>query len=948
MPLRRSTPRGRRLGILLGCALLVGVVLVGWHIVQQASRPQLPAPMVPLPAPHLVPLPTPAAPSASSRGVAGIVELPGGQPAGGARVTLYRARCSWPEWAPQYLESVATSLDGKFRFATERGPDLLIGYELDGYAGDLVEALAQLPRQELRLVPGFELSGFVADGAGQPQPGCRITLEPLPGENRRTAVTGTGADGRFAFRNVSAGVVRVVARHPRWQPAVLPSVTIGAQRSVELRLDRPAVVLNGRVTTGVPPRPVAGARVLALPQAANAGLLDPTVMITNADGLFALSGLGRGNYRIEVRHAEFSTLVSTLAIGANPPLQQFELVPRSRVAGKLLRTVVEASLPPLTSLLLRARSGEQSRAPILDDGSFEFPDAMPVGWATLEFSDGARAFAKTGTAAMQVRVDEASRTELQVAVGAPTRMSGRLVDPLGQPVAAARLYATQAEQLAATLRETGSALLDIDFRRLGGQLTRAAQAAPDRLLAISAADGRWQVAGLAAGGVVLRIEHPDFAVRRVELQVQPAPALTDGPTIELVRGLSLRGRVERGGQPLAGTVITASGADAPAQAICGPDGAYLLTGLLPGVYRVRARFSTLPPLQREVEVAAATPAVDFHFPAGRFVTGAVIGNDGAPVEGALVMVRGMAGAPTLTDASGEFSVELPQKRVELQVFLGDRNARKTQPVEIGDSRVTIRLDIPATVTLRARVLGLPGRTHPASVLLRVQPLDGDDTTALSRVLDLPSGTLRYPWFPTAPCRLQLWCEGFAPFVKDLPDSRTGADLDLADVLLEPGASLEGRVVDSAGKPVPGCVVFLGDEADLDLFTPQTRSDADGRFLVTGICTASRTLVARAQGFAPRSLLLALPQDVLQQEPLAVVLERGATVEVAVGGDEAGGYVLLLRQDRVIGSAELDAEGRASFANCGVGSYVVQVLGDEPRRMEVVVRESGGVVKVSVP
>lgn len=942
---QRRTPARRRLGIGIGTAVLLGIAAVTWHIVRRVPAAPVAAANAPAPAPPAPIEPRPQPPQ--SGGVTGVVLLPSGQPAAGARVKLYRARSSWPEWDHEVLESVATSFTGEFRFATERGPDLLVSFELDNHAGDLVEAPAELPRLSLQLRPGHVLSGYVTDGARQPQSGCRVALEPLLGENRRTVTANTGPDGIFRFTNVAAGAVRVVARHPSWQPAVLPNVTIGAQPSVELRFERPAVVLKGSVlTAGQPQRPIANARILARPQASNAGLLDPTMMMTKADGSFELAELGRGNYRIEVRHPEFSTVITTLAIGQSPPPQQFELVPRSHVSGTITMLDPDAGLPPMTTLLLRARSGELARAAIAADGSFEFAEAMPVGWSTLEFSDGARAFDKTGTAALQVRIEESARTELHVEVATPSRIHGRITDHAGKPVAGALLYATQAEQLAATLRETGSALLDIDLRRLGSQLTRAAAATPERLLAVTDVDGRWRTAGQSAGGLVVRIEHPDFATRRIELQVQPAPAITTAPVIELADSRSLRGRIDRGGRPLAGAVVTV-GTDTPQQAISGADGRYELPGLPPGSYRVKARYSALPPLQRDVTLGDHDAGeIDFTFPAGRMIKGTVVGNDGLPVEGAMVMVRGTAGAPTVTDASGEFDIELPRRRVELQVFLGDRNALKVQPVAVTDRTVTIHLDVPATTSLHARIFGLPGRTHPASVLLKVTPLDGaDDRGSQARLLDLANGELRYPWFPAQPSHLTLICEGYAPFEKDL-EATVGIDLDLPDILLEPGATLEGRVVDHDGRPVPGCVVFLGDEADLDLFTPQTRTEADGRFSLAGVCTASRTLVARAQGFAPRSLELQLPRDVLRQEPLSVVLERGATIEVTVTGADTGGYVLLLRQDRVIGSAEFDADAHATFVNRGVGSYTVQLLGD-PRRAAVEVGESGGVVKVAL-
>jgi len=196
-------------------------------------------------------------------------------------------------------------------------------------------------------------------------------------------------------------------------------------------------------------------------------------------------------------------------------------------------------------------------------------------------------------------------------------------------------------------------------------------------------------------------------------------------------------------------------------------------------------------------------------------------------------------------------------------------------------------------------------------------------------------------------RVQIWCDGFAPFDREC-DFVADKETDLQDVLLEPGSRLNGRVVDRDGRPVPNASVLLGDEADLDLFEPAVRSAPDGTFRILGVTSRSATLVVRAPGLAPRTATLRLPQDVLATEPFAVVLEPGSTIEVIATSraNGEGGLVQLRRAGRLLATCEVDENGRAQFGNRGAGSYTVQMHGAEPGK-PVVVEGSGQVVRVEL-
>ncbi|HLQ36490.1 MAG TPA: carboxypeptidase regulatory-like domain-containing protein, partial [Planctomycetota bacterium] len=689
----------------------------------------------------------------------------------------------------------------------------------------------------------------------------------------------------------------------------------------------------------------------AYPNVANLGLFEPIFAVTNVDGRFELTGIGRGNLHVEVRHPAFTTASRKLAIGQAPTPINFELVPKSEVSG-LLRVpsdvLAAIKTPPI--LLLRADAGDISSCTVAADGKFRFPAPFSAGLATLELLAGPLAFARSAAASIQVRIDEAPKTDLDLEAVAPASLQGRVVDATGRPLADVQVFLTQREQIVNTLREAGTALLEVDFGKLRDQVTRTSVAEPERLIAVSAADGSFRIAGLPAGAVTLHALRAGFAGRRFDADVPALGTAERMDDVVLRRGCRIDGQVVRADRPQTGAVVSAIGDAGNATAVVDADGRFVLEDLPAGDYRLRARFSTLPTVEQMVvasEQAAATVQLKFA-PFGRQVSGKVVDPEGQPIANAYVVVGGR-GVPELTDAAGQFTVEVPKGRVELRAFLGDRRAQSTVPVGEADKSVTITLDPPPTATLRAQVLALPARRRPASVVLKITPLDEGGATTQVRRIDLTDEGMRDPWFPAGRARVTIGGEGYAPWSGEV-ELQPGEVQSLGEVVLEPACTLLGRVVDDGGRPVAGCTVFLGEEGDEMLLRPQLRSAADGTFKLTGVCMAASNLVAKAPGFATRVLPLQLPRDVLRRDLLPVVLDRGSMIEVTVSGGLTGdeGFVLLFHNGRQVAATDLDAAGRATFANCAVGDYVVRPFGDDQVRREVHVLATGRSYPVTLP
>lgn len=873
---------------------------------------------------------------ARADGVQGTVLRPDGTPAAGAKVTLWALRAAWPAADRVELESAITGNDGAFRFGTASGPCQHLSCEHPYFAGDDLEVRQDVVVHELRLRAGFRVVGLVQTDGGRPARGATVALEPQSGEAQQPIVVGVDESGRFLLDNVPRGDWRLVARHPDWQPAALPGVVVGASQLLVLQLRNPALALAGRVESGQPPKPLGGAQVRAWPQGATGGV--PLQAETDADGRFVLRGLARGPVRVDVLHPGHSTSSRVVAVdGTSVPIA-IELVPRSRVRGQLRPASpgVLASAGNL-ELVLRTRSGELHSAQVLPDGTFEFAQPVSAGVATLVVHAATCSFARSGESSMTVRVEEGADSELQLDVVAASIVRGRILDGKGAPASGVKLYVRFGDQLTTRLRDAGSALLDRDLRRLGDQFTRVADADLERLVAVSVADGSWTMRGLASGSLLVRTECPGYASHRFRVSVPKAGEEGDAGDQYLPPPCELSGRVLRGDRGVAGAVLTASSGGTSATTISAADGAYRFEDLPPGSYRIRARWANIAASVSTAVVVTpgnAAEGITVEFPAGRTVIGMVRSIDGRPVEGATVVVVGGMGVPVTSDEQGRFELELPNGDCELRVFLGESAAETTFRLGATQSEADIRLAVVPTMVLRGTVRMLPTRRSPRGVLLRCEP-SGRPADRIDRWVDLDGGQLRYPWFPAVRCRLEVWCEGFVPHVRDV-DLSAGGELDLGELLLEPGSSFACMVVDEEGRPVPDCLVFSGRDGDQSLYLPGTRTDANGCVVVGGISSVSRTIVVAAPGHARFQFDLSIPRDIVRREPMVVRVQPGATIEVS-GAGAAGSLVALVLGGRIVATADVGLDGTATFVNQPPGDYEVQLIDDIGRSARFEVR-----------
>ena len=238
----------------------------------------------------------------------------------------------------------------------------------------------------------------------------------------------------------------------------------------------------------------------------------------------------------------------------------------------------------------------------------------------------------------------------------------------------------------------------------------------------------------------------------------------------------------------------------------------------------------------------------------------------------------------------------------------------------------------ATVSL---VEDRPAYLVPQSVQSLVR--SKTDTTGRFR-LAAPDSTVSLALLASAP--------GFrlARFALSDPDRPSGGPVG---IVLEPGSSLTGKVIDAAGKPLAGAAlgpVVAGLDAREDVRTrvvPQwTRSGADGafrfdnlpgdtdlRFLARahGKMTADVAFRSAAAGVAGTSKTMRVE---LKPGGTAVAVRPGGRLTPA--GPTWAGAVIRVNGNGFDDCATAGPDGVARFAGLPPGSYSAEVIVDEPR------------------
>jgi protocatechuate 3,4-dioxygenase beta subunit len=352
-----------------------------------------------------------------------------------------------------------------------------------------------------------------------------------------------------------------------------------------------------------------------------------------------------------------------------------------------------------------------------------------------------------------------------------------------------------------------------------------------------------------------------------------------------VRGV---GRVlAGGGEPVAGARVTLerqekgstttrmmrilSEKEKPAaEAATDAAGRFVLADLAAGQYVLTVAAAGFAPTAAPgVEVPAAVPEVDLgtvRLAAGAAVEGRVVGPRGEPIEGAEVFVLdGMASmAPSLrwglggkaadatSAADGAFRIadRTHGDKVDLGVTRsGFTDGRLVGVVAPTEEPVTVTLQ-PAS-DLRGRVVDEGGdAVAGASVSLTVERAGGGFAfmSMAGSATTGDDGRFTVEDVEPGPVKATVRADGYLPLERAGLEVPAGKDLEGLELVVHPGATVEGMVTTPEGRPAVGAEVHVMAEGEAGArfsgrMSSAAQTDGDGRYRMEGVEPGARTLQA---------------------------------------------------------------------------------------------------------
>ena len=352
---------------------------------------------------------------------------------------------------------------------------------------------------------------------------------------------------------------------------------------------------------------------------------------------------------------------------------------------------------------------------------------------------------------------------------------------------------------------------------------------------------------------------------------------------------------------------------------------------------------------------------------GATVSGTVVDEKGSPVRGARVDLFPVndSGGPRDTrlyratsGADGRFEIPyVPERRYELRVFDRDHPLfQESLTVRQGSRRLDLgRLGLSRGRHVTGQVLdpqGSPAAGVPISVLDLSDPArawSGEDDARLGPVaVTGPDGRFDIPG--VAPVVILQSCpSGYPAQTKfSVPATPQPLRIVLAPAPPPPPRA-SGRVLDEAGRPVPGARVRRGDPAShtARLFwsvckgqeapADETVADAEGRFSLQLEDNPTFVLWAIARGYLREVRTGASSAS----KNLDIVLSRGVTLSGRVfarDGSPAAGAKVYAGQDGRAPETLTDARGRYRLTGVQPGTRELWAehpeLGQARRRLEV--------------
>ncbi len=573
-----------------------------------------------------------------------------------------------------------------------------------------------------RLPRAAAIRGTVVDSEGRPVAGCDVHAVPLSQADARTASwrfsrhpggwrARTTGDGSFVVHGLApTASYEVVAEREGYAPGRAELDALGPGSPALRLVLGTGVRAFGRVI-GDDERPVADAAVKLVRRPP--GKAEPyrpnrretRSFPTDAEGRFTAADLGPGRYDLEVSADGYAAAkipgveipaaeVPVADVGGETDLGTVVLERGATIAGR----VVEADGHGVAGAEVRSWAVERhgSRHETVEsgaDGGFVLADFKPGEERVVEaLLEGFAPSVVLAVARREGDGETGAGEPLEIVLLPPGRISGRVVDGDGRPVAGASISIQPEDQ----------------------SLHRSL-----RTPAVKTDDGgRFEAGGIPAGPTALWVHAEGYQREWLQgLEAPPGGELA-GLEIALKPGVSIRGRVTRDdGTPVAAKVSAEIRNDLMNRSVgAGSDaeGHYELMALPPGFVRVYVEGTAVT---RTVDGRrGGVFTVDLVLGAGFEVSGHVVDETGRGLGGALLALVPLEGRSfssqevgPRSDAEGAFTVpDVQPGSYRLRATKnGFASAGSAEVVRVDDGPVAgVRLVMRRGATLSGTVLGL--------------------------------------------------------------------------------------------------------------------------------------------------------------------------------------------------------------------------------------------------
>lgn len=775
-------------------------------------------------------------------------------------------------------------------------------------AFDLLPLLEPAALPPLRLVPARRIRVGVTNPAGRPLPGASLRIEAVAGLEdgapdwlSAPVSASTGEDGS-AFLEVSPSVPLLLTVAA---PGFLPERR-GISGDLTLRL-QPGVarVLEARNAKG---RPVSGVTVLT-----EAGVPLGT---TDGEGRLPVTAPGKGETGLRLLAPDCRWAKGALR---RDSASVFTLQPPRALRGSV---VDRPTRQPLAGAWVWVEGFPSCSARAGKDGKYSL--ALP-GFAEARLRAAASGYRPEALAVGTAPPAEIPVLALTPVPGRPASdrlaLSGRVVDPAGDPVAGASLQA-----LPATGLESGGLAAGRE--------------------AVTSSDGSFSLSGFREGeALTLRVEKKGFAVRTMPGLQVPVP---EPLTLVLTPAARIAGTVvDESGNPLGGAKLLLA-EDLGDDSAKGPrgrlvsaaetdrDGRFELTDLAPGRFRLAALGSGfLPETGQKITLAEGEgiEGIEIVLHRGATLEGRVSAPDGSPAAGAKVVVLdteeesglGLVGRPgAVSDREGRYEIGGISEgdHTVLADLNGFQPARGLIRVEVGANRLDLRLEEGFEVS--GRVSGPEGPV-PGAVLRLLPQQEG--STAPSPGSTGPDGAFRFPAVAEGRYRIEVEKPGYAMVSTSLEVQVEGAPVTNLEVKLERGGAVAGWILGLDAHDLAQVQIV----ATAPGRTGQAgQVDPEGRYRIEGLGPGEWNVLAslpRGTQTGSRVLLGAGQAEARLDLEFSTGFVLAGRVEH--GGGPVGGAVILAEAaDGNGGNAVTGPDGRFRLEGLRPGAYAITVL--DPR------------------